>query len=111
MSLADRVVPTADDVQAYRERFSNWGRWGADDRLGTLNHITPAVRLAATQLVREGCSVSLALPLHGPQRAQLQPGFEQTMRIGETSSSDRLDMSFHGWTITHLDALCHVFTG
>lgn len=111
MSLADRTQPTVEEFAEYQKRFTNWGRWGADDRLGTLNHITPDVRLSASQLVREGRTVSLSLPLHGPQRAKLPPGFEQTMRIGETSSSDRLDITFHGWSITHLDALCHIFTG
>ena len=28
--------------------------WGAEDELGMLNHITPASRVAALQLVREG---------------------------------------------------------
>ncbi len=110
MSLADRTPPTVEELVQFRTQFSNWGRWGDDDRLGTLNHVTPEVRLAAMQLVREGRTVSLSLPLNGPRRANLNPGFEQTMRIGETGSSDRLDISFHGWSITHLDALCHIFT-
>ena len=40
--------------------LSNWGRWGKDDELGTLNLITPAKRKAAAALVREGVTVSLA---------------------------------------------------
>lgn len=111
MSLANRTPPTIEEFAQYRQRFSNWGRWGADDRLGTLNHITPAVRQAATQLVRTGRTVSLALPLQGPPRAQLPSGFEQLMRISPISSADELRINFHGWSITHLDALCHVFTG
>ncbi len=110
MSLADRTPPSIEELAQYRTQFSNWGRWGDDDRLGTLNHITPERRLAATQLTREGRTVSLSLPLNGPPRANLHSGFEQTMHIGESSSSDRLDISFHGWSITHLDALCHIFT-
>ena len=46
MSLADRTPPTVDEYNAYKERFSNWGRWGEDDQLGTLNHITPTKRAA-----------------------------------------------------------------
>ena len=23
------------------EKLSNWGRWGKDDQIGTLNHVTP----------------------------------------------------------------------
>lgn len=53
------------------DRVRNWGRWGADDELGTLNHITPdAVRHAAT-LARKGNVISLGVPFNaqGPQGA------------------------------------------
>ena len=110
MSLADRTPPTVEEYAAYRQRLSNWGRWGPDDRLGTLNHITHEVRRAAAHLLLDGRTESLALALQGPPRAQLPSGFEQTMRIGESSSSDELRINFHGWSITHLDALCHIFT-
>ena len=63
MSLADRTPPTPDDYRAYKQRFNNWGRWGPDDNLGTLNHITPERRKAAAALVREGITVSCANPL------------------------------------------------
>ncbi len=33
---------TRSDVEAMMTSLSNWGRWGADDELGTLNLITPA---------------------------------------------------------------------
>ena len=37
-------APTVEQYNSYKERFNNWGRWGQDDQLGTLNHITPEVR-------------------------------------------------------------------
>ena len=52
MGLAERTAPTAEEYAAYRERFSNWGRWGADDELGTLNLITDDVRREVDELVR-----------------------------------------------------------
>lgn len=110
MGLHDRVPPTAEDYARYPERFSNWGRWGADDQAGTINHITPEVRRAAAGLVREGRTVSLSLMIGAP-RASLVSGFEQEMQISEAGSGDRLHIRFHGWSITHLDALCHMFTG
>ena len=54
------ATPTEDEVLAYFERCSNWGRWGAEDELGTLNHLTADARRAAAALVREGTSVSCA---------------------------------------------------
>ena len=44
---AGRPMPTQDDVLGYFNTLSNWGRWGDDDELGTLNHITDDVRVAA----------------------------------------------------------------
>ena len=38
---------------------SNWGRWGKDDQLGTLNLITDAKRKQALSLAKEGITVSL----------------------------------------------------
>ena len=32
---------TSDDLARWKTEISNWGRWGADDELGTLNLITP----------------------------------------------------------------------
>lgn len=57
---AGRPMPTQDDVLGYFNTLSNWGRWGDDDELGTLNHITDDVRLAAARAVRHGRSVSCA---------------------------------------------------
>jgi hypothetical protein len=43
-------------------RLSNWGRWGEDDQLGTVNFITPEVRKAAAGLVRSGQVFDLGMP-------------------------------------------------
>jgi kynurenine formamidase len=55
-------------AEAWRElgkKVNNWGRWGADDQLGTLNFITPEKIAAAARLVRTGKAFSLAIPLNG----------------------------------------------
>jgi kynurenine formamidase len=50
-------------------RLRNWGRWGDDDQIGTLNFITPAKIRAGAALVRQGKIISCALPYdaNGPQ--------------------------------------------
>ena len=58
MSLADRTIPTPQEFEQYKERFKNWRRWGDDDQLGTLHHITDDVRQKAAALAREGRTVS-----------------------------------------------------
>jgi len=45
------------------DSLSNWGRWGSEDQIGTLNHIEPAHIVAAAGLVRKGKVFALGLPL------------------------------------------------
>ncbi len=57
------------DIEAMAKRVCNWGRWGPDDELGTLNFIGPDELKAAAALVRKGKAISLGLEFnfHGPQ--------------------------------------------
>jgi kynurenine formamidase len=52
-----------------RRKYRNWGRWGVDDALGTLNYIDDAKRAAAAKLARSGRVFSLAVELNrdGPR--------------------------------------------
>jgi kynurenine formamidase len=56
-------------IEAMAKRVSNWGRWGPDDELGTLNFVGPAELKAAAATVRQGKSISLGLDFNfrGPQ--------------------------------------------
>ncbi len=115
MTLATRTPPTPEEYLAYKERFNNWGRWGEDDQLGTLNHITPDGRRAAAALVREGRSVSCANPIATravvpDERRNGRPADHQ-MSVSPWSSGDYIGVSYHGFVNTHIDALCHIFTG
>jgi kynurenine formamidase len=51
------------------KRLSNWGRWGDDDQLGTLNFVTPEKRVQAAGLVKTGKVIDLGMPFDekGPQ--------------------------------------------
>ena len=56
-----KLRPLTDaQIEQMLEEVSNWGRWGKDDELGTLNLITPAKRKEAARLVEDGVVVSLA---------------------------------------------------
>jgi hypothetical protein len=52
------------------KRLSNWGRWGKQDEIGTLNHVTPSDIVAAARLIRRGRVFGLGIPLdkNGPQK-------------------------------------------
>ena len=45
-------IPTEETVLEYFSTLSNWGRWGAEDQLGTLNFLTPEKTRRAVGLVR-----------------------------------------------------------
>src|SRR6185436_11267665 len=55
-----RPLVSEAQYQAWQTELSNWGRWGKDDEIGTLNLVTPAKRKAALALVKEGVPVSLS---------------------------------------------------
>ena len=65
----DRTDPEGEIALAAK-RNSNWGRWGADDVLGTLNFLTEDKRREGAALVRRGVSFSLAqsFDMNGPQK-------------------------------------------
>ncbi len=108
---------TIDEFEALRTWLSEQARWGQADRLGALNHITPAEIVAATAEVRLGRTVSLASPIVGEatadnpepavHRMTSEPGADMDDE-GLHFALDRLTMNVHGNADTHLDALCHV---
>lgn len=62
--------PIEEELAKARSAYRNWGRWGPDDVLGTLNHVDDAMRAHAVGLVRRGRPFSLAQEFNeqGPQR-------------------------------------------
>ena len=42
---------------------NNWGKWGVDDQLGTLNYITPQKIVEASKLVKSGKVINVAIDL------------------------------------------------
>jgi kynurenine formamidase len=55
-------MPEIDDVKELGKRLSNWGRWGDEDEVGTLNFVTPETRIAAGRLIVSGKSYDLGMP-------------------------------------------------
>lgn len=56
----------------YAEKYKNWGRWGPDDEIGTLNYTSADDIIGAAQLVKKGKTMSLGLNYDqfGPQGAK-----------------------------------------
>ncbi|MFG2532304.1 cyclase family protein [Streptomyces sp. NPDC048516] len=56
-------MPLPQEFHDIAGRVNNWGRWGPDDEIGTLNLITERVVREAAGCVRSGRRIPLALPL------------------------------------------------
>ena len=101
-----RAPRNAAEFDALFQQVKNWGRWGADDQLGSVNLVTPAKRKQAVALVKTAETVSLAHnPLTEPA-ADVSSPFEHTMLRG--NNMDRYAVSYHGYAHSHIDALCHI---
>lgn len=100
--------------------LSNWGRWGADDEIGTANFVTPETVVQAARLVKKGQILSLAIPLN--PRTPTDPSRPPMQHFVRSA---RLKVADHGWegdsefaddwismspqTGTQWDGLCHAF--
>ncbi|WP_156725036.1 cyclase family protein [Streptomyces apocyni] len=121
MPAADEPQPPSlpPEFHDIAKRVNNWGRWGADDEIGTLNLITDEVVRQAAAEVRTGRRVPLALPLQqdGVQTGVI-PGrinpFHSMVQINQelfgpgtvACSDDAVTMGLQA--ATHWDALTHV---
>jgi kynurenine formamidase len=112
-SGSDQTHVTAEQFAALFRAVSNWGKWGADDERGALNHLTPERVTAAARLVSEGIAVSLSWPLNttaapdNPQPAEHRMtawGDHEAVSIAK----DYVGVDYHSDTHTHIDALSHV---
>jgi kynurenine formamidase len=102
----NRSPVNAEEFDRLFHQVKNWGRWGADDQLGSVNLITAARRKDALKLAKTGQTVSL---VHNPLTDKADDNaspFEHTMNPGFTTDTYRV--SYHGYSHSHLDALCHI---
>ena len=106
------------------EKLSNWGRWGPDDQIGTLNFITPEDIVAASGLIRRGKTFALGLPLDeklqsglfggrwNPIHTMLATGTDavagnQDETVGLRYADDAINLPCQ--CSTQWDALAHIF--
>lgn len=108
---SSRPLVTEAQYEAWQTELSNWGRWGSEDQLGTLNLITAAKRRAAMALVKEGVPVSLAANAFTEKAADVPCPAEWAMTsASDTGATDRVAFPcIHGAASTHIDSLAHTF--
>jgi kynurenine formamidase len=119
------IASNIDEVRSLARRLSNWGRWGPDDELGTLNLVTAEGIAAAAATVRRGVAISLAVALdrdgpHSGRSARFNPihlmvrdGGDIAIGAGRVagrhhqSADDVVIMPLQAGT--QWDALAHIF--
>jgi kynurenine formamidase len=107
---------SAASFHALYERLRGQAQWGAADRRGALNHITPERVVAAAGEVRAGRTVTMAAPLASSAPDNPEPGMRYMKRLpaepsdvpGVSFAADQIIMNIHGDVDSHIDALCHV---
>lgn len=121
-------IPSQDEVLGWFESLRNWDRFGARDRLRTLNYIGSDERLHALRIPATGRAISCAWdisptdPLHEspPKRSMLWSGVQhcdpdQSCPIPAIDDGhagyaiERISLVYHGLSVTHLDSLAHAF--
>jgi kynurenine formamidase len=105
-----RLVTRAE-YERWQAELSNWGRWGKDDEMGTLNLVTAAKRKQAAALVKEGLAVSLSQDESAEKSIDNPSPIEWEMLTAtQNGATDRVGWSaIHGPGHTHLDSFAHVF--
>jgi kynurenine formamidase len=104
-------------VVRYFTELSNWGRWGPDDRLGTLNLLGAETARRAASLVVDGVTVGLAHPLAPKPTSDYSSEYVHFMTTsgrdlpdeGVGVVADWISLGLHGRVNTHLDAHAHLF--
>jgi hypothetical protein len=102
----NRAPQNAAEFDALFKQVSNWGRWGRNDQLGSVNLVTAATRKQAIALAKSGIVVSLAHTLLTERAEDNGNPFEHTMLRG--NNMDRYAVSYHGYAHSHIDALRHI---
>jgi len=107
-----------DSLRRLGRSLSNWGRWGSDDQLGTLNLVTPEHVRRAAALVRRGRAIPLGIPVaaDGPQDGTFRSNPLHLMTdLGSTHrnpggmhyTDDVIVMGLQ--STTQWDALAHIY--
>src|ERR1700674_5018212 len=111
-------------IEEASKKLSNWGRWGKDDQIGTLNHITPEHIANAAKLIRTGKVFALGIPLDRTVRqtgsfgGRFNPTHQTLATVADASAGrqdwnkiryadDTMNLCVQG--ATHWDALGHIF--
>ncbi|MBS4099713.1 cyclase family protein [Tsukamurella paurometabola] len=123
--MTEQTVTAPALGELLAEAPSNWGKWGPDDEVGSLNYLGPEQAIAAAALVRSGKVFTLQRLIGDPKGDPVWPGRSPAVRtqiMDEASwdgaeapqfpgglhyADDKIDAFLQG--STQYDALGHVW--
>ena len=76
---------------------SNWGRWGADDQLGSLNFLTNSEVLRGVRAVRQGKVITCGEVIGQPEGNPVCPGRAQSKRANVRDKGDYTSGKFEAF--------------
>ena len=123
--MESKNVPLVAEL--LRDAPKNWGKWGPDDEVGSLNYLTRAEVLRGVASVRSGKTFTLQIQMGNPAGDPVWPGRSQARRLnvmdkghylcgkgpkfpGEAEYADDM-MIMYLQGSTQYDALGHVWYG
>jgi kynurenine formamidase len=105
------TVPDYDDLPLNADLGMRhaWGVFGEGDQLGTLNHLQPASRVAASALITRGRVFNLSLPLNlpDPPLFRRKPYEHHIVPLGRNEQDDYVDQ-FYLQASSQWDGFRHV---
>ena len=121
--MTDKTVPHIHDL--LKDSPKNWGKWGPDDEVGSLNYLTGIEVLQGVKEVKQGKTFTLQVRMADPAGDPVWPGRSQSKRMnimdrghyncgkgphfpGSYEFADDV-MFFHLQGSTQYDALGHVW--
>ena len=116
-AIVEHMASADVSTEEFRALFRAVRRWGGDDARGALRHLTAERVVSAAGLVREGVSVTLALPLGTRAAGDCpEPAEHRMTLLADTDVGagavrfvkDYVGVDFHNDGHSHIDALCHV---
>lgn len=125
----DNQIPRTVAELLGNDSPSNWGKWGPDDEVGSLNYLTAEQVLRGVASIRTGEVFTLQVPIGSPlteadpvwpnrtsavRTSVMDEGFFQRGEVEEPAdghhyADDKIDMFLQG--STQYDALGHVWYG
>jgi kynurenine formamidase len=84
----DRKVPHVSEL--LRDAPRNWGKWGPDDEVGSLNYLTADHVLESSHMIRSGKTFTLGVPIADPAGDPIWPGRPAAQRYNIRDRGDFL---------------------